>query len=167
MFIEFWHSKSMIKPDNRLPRMMRLAAVLLMAVCPLPALAALGGDGASVKADSARLSIQPSITALQLYDRHDLITPAGAIHEFVSRSGKVFAVTWNGQAPPDLRQILGSYFGDYRSAVVARTGPGARRHVAIVLPDLVVHAAGRMRAFYGAAYVPSLVPVGFDLSELR
>lgn len=157
----------MIATVNRSMRMLIAASTLLLTGLTTTALAALGGTADSVRADAARLRSQPIATATVLYDRHDMATAAGLVHEFVSRSGQVFAVTWSGQMPPDLRQILGPYHADFQQAVAAQTGPGAHRHAAVVLPDLVVHAVARMRAFEGAAYVPSLVPVGFDLAELR
>ncbi len=144
-----------------------VATALLFAAFQVPAQAALGGTVASVKADAVRMRSEPVATATQLYDRHDMVSAGGQVHEFVSRSGQVFAVTWSGQMPPDLHQILGTYYEGYRTAVAAQSGPGAHRLAAVVLPDLVVHAVARMRAFEGAAYVPSLVPVGFDLAELR
>jgi hypothetical protein len=132
-----------------------------------PASAALGSDVASVERDSVRMRAQHIATPMLQYDRHDITTSAGTVTEFVSRSGKVFAVTWHAQLPPDLSALFGSYYESYHAAVAARSAPGNHRHVAVVQPDLVVSAFGRVRTFMGVAYVPSLVPVGFDLADLR
>jgi len=144
-----------------------LATVALMAA-QTPALAALGGDAGSVQIDSVRLHGQLISTSMLQYERHDITTAAGgAVHEYLSRSGRVFAVTWQGQMPPDLRQLFGSYFEPLRAAEAAHSRPGAHRQVAIVQPDFVYQASGQLRAFRGRAYVPSLVPVGVDLSALQ
>lgn len=160
-------SDSSMIVTNRTLQTLMFGAALILAAIHGPAHAGLGSDAQSVQADSARLGVPALRTATQLYDRHDLTTPAGTVHEFVTRSGQVFAVTWSGQRPPDLRLLLANRFDDYRAALAAQSAPGAHRHVAVVLPDLVVQAFGRMRSFQGAAYIPSLVPVGFDLSDLR
>jgi hypothetical protein len=156
-----------MNPANHVLRALA-AASLLLSVYSSPAFAVLGGDAASVEQDSTLRHAQHISTAMLVFERHDLTTSAGgSIHEYVSRSGRVFAVTWNAQLPPNLRQLFGSYFGSYHDAVVARSAPGRHRQVSVVRPDLVVQAIGRVRAFQGVAYVPSLVPVGFDLSNLK
>lgn len=144
------------------------AATLLLAVFSSPAFAVLGGDAVTVEQDSVMRHAQHISTAMLQFERHDLTSRGGGtIHEYVSRSGKVFAVTWNAQLPPDLRQLFGSYFDSYHDAVVAQSAPGTHRQVFVVRPDLVVQAIGRVRTFQGVAYVPSLVPVGFDLANLK
>jgi hypothetical protein len=143
------------------------AAALILSVFSSPAFAFLGGDASSVQQDSALRHSQDVSTVKLQFERHDLTTAGGSIHEYVSRSGKVFAIAWNGQVPPNLKQLFGAYFDSYHSAVAARSAPGMHRHVAIVQPDLVVQDVGRLRGFRGVAYVPSLVPVGFDLSDLQ
>src|SRR2546429_3562661 len=51
---------------------------------------------------------------------------------------------------PDLRQMLGGYYGQYEQAASA-PHLGGHRHLAIEQPGLVVQSSGRMRAFYGRA----------------
>jgi hypothetical protein len=129
--------------------------------------AGLGGDENSIRLDSTRLGGQWVRTSLLQYERHDITSSAGGtVHEYLSRSGKVFAVSWQARLPPDLRQLFGSYFEPLRAAEAAQTRPGAHRQVAIVQPDFVYLAAGNARAFQGRAYVPSLVPAGLDVSSL-
>jgi hypothetical protein len=152
---------------TRLVRALPALATLTLAAFIAPASAGLGGDEDSVHTDSTRLRAQMLSTAMIQYTRHDITTgPDSAIHEYMSRTGKVFAVTWKGPLPPDLSQIFGSYFDSYRAAVTAQSHPGGHRQVHIVQPDLVVQALGRPRAFMGKAYVPSLVPSGVDVTQL-
>lgn len=152
----------------RLARALPALAALMFAAFIAPAFAALGGDEDSVHTDTTRLRGQMLSTAMIQYTRHDIATgPDSAIHEYLSRSGKVFAVTWKGPLPPDLSQLFGSYFDSYRTAVIAQSHPGGHHQVHVVQPDLVVQSLGRLRAFMGKAYVPSLVPAGVDVTELQ
>jgi len=152
----------------RLARALPALAALTFAALIAPASAGLGGDEDSVHADTTRFRGQMLSTAMLQYTRHDIATgPDSAIHEYMSRTGKVFAVTWKGPLPPDLSQLFGSYFDSYRTAAIAQSHPGGHRQVHIVQPDLVVQSIGRLRAFMGKAYVPSLVPAGVDVAELQ
>ena len=100
------------------------------------------------------------------YTVHEIQTPAQTVvREYVSASGKVFAVSWHGPLLPDFRQTLGRYFDEYRSN--ARTPRVGRRQLTVEGSDLVVHSYGRMRAFYGNAYVPSLLPPNFSPDEIK
>ena len=152
----------------RLARALPALAALTFSAFIAPASAGLGGDEDSVRTDSTRLRGQMLSTAMIQYTRHDIATgPDSAIHEYVSRTGKVFAVTWKGPLPPDLSQLFGSYFDSYRTALSAQSHPGGHHQVSIAQPDLVVQSLGRPRAFIGKAYVPSLVPAGVDVTELQ
>lgn len=152
----------------RRARALPALAALTFAAFIAPALAALGGDEDSVHTDTTRLRGQMFSTAMMQYTRHDIATgPDGAIHEYLSRTGKIFAVTWKGPLPPDLSQLFGSYFDSYREQLIAQSHPGGHRQVYVVQPDLVVQSVGRPRAFMGKAYVPSLVPAGVDVTELQ
>lgn len=132
-----------------------------------PASARLGGDYASVSDDSAQLKGQLVSTTMLNCDRHVITTGSGTvIHEYLSRSGKVFAVTWHGPLPPDLRQLFGDYFEPFSSAAAAQSRPGGHRQLNIQQPDFVVQASGHLRAFQGSAYVPSLVPSGVSVADL-
>ena len=79
----------------------------------LPAFAELGGDASSVQADQAYMQASLRTTTAQAYTVHEIQAPTGIIvREYVSpTSGKVFGVAWQGPWPPDMRQILGNYFG--------------------------------------------------------
>jgi hypothetical protein len=90
------------------------------------------------------------------------------VREFVSPSGKVFAVAWQGPSIPDLRQVLGTYFAQYAEAAQAaqkkRAGHGP---LMIRESDLVAELSGHQRAFAGRAYVPQLVPLGMQPDAIR
>ena len=132
--------------------------------------AVLGGDEASVQADQkhmrARLQIKPS----QDYTVHEMTEQAGTIvKEYISPEGKVFAVVWHGPFIPDLRQLFGDYFEQYSQAIKARSInlPRIRGPLYIQEPGLVVQTGGHMRAYFGIAYIPELVPQGVSIKDLQ
>jgi hypothetical protein len=133
-------------------------------------LAALGGSATSIDAD--RVKAQGALLRIQTADRytlHEIRSAAGTtIREYVSPSGSVFAVAWNGPAMPDLRQVLGDYFSVYQQEVerLRRTRRG-RGPVAINTGNLVVQIGGHMRSLTGRAYVKPLVPIGVDPAAIR
>ncbi len=143
------------------------ARVLLSSAVACPAWAALGDDAGSIATDRQHLQAQAqAITSVAGYTVHEMRTPANTVvREFVSSAGRVFAVSWRGPILPDLAQMLGRYFTQYQDAAAA---PHAgHRHLAIRQPDLVIESAGRMRAFHGFAYVPSLLPAGVPASAIQ
>jgi hypothetical protein len=149
---------------------MTLGVILVLAAFPLPAFAALGGDVASVRTDQARMrSALLRITGAGTYTVHEIQTPYGTlVREYVSTTGTVFAVAWQGPWQPDLRQVLGTYFDHYvQSARAARSHRSVRAPLQIQEAELVVHASGHPRAFVGSAYDPRLLPQGFDAQAIR
>jgi hypothetical protein len=136
---------------------------------PTLALAHLGGDAASVHADRAAFDGQLQTTSMLQYDEHDMTLPSGTVvHEYVSRAGAVFAISWRGPLPPDLSQLLGSYFPRYTSAAgaAAHARPGLSRQLSSVEPDFVVQSVAHLRSFRGKAYLPALVPEGVAVEQL-
>jgi hypothetical protein len=122
-----------------------------------------------VSADRAALNGQLSITSTLQYDEHDLTLPSGTVvHEYVSRAGQVFAVSWHGPLPPDLSQLLGSYFARFTGAAsaAAQAQPGMLRQLNSVQPDFVVQSVAHLRSFRGKAYLPALVPDGVAVEML-
>jgi hypothetical protein len=132
-----------------------------------PAFAALGADATSVQSDLVRMKGTLRMTSTAGYTVHEITTPAGTVvREYVSPSDKVFAVSWRGPLRPDLRQMLGSYFGQFQQAA-STPHPGGHRHLAIEQPGLVVQSSGHMRAFVGRAWAPDLLPQNFSVSDIN
>ena len=51
------------------------------------------------------------VTSSDTYTVHEMRASTGTtVREYVSASGKVFGVAWEGPTLPDLRQVLGVYF---------------------------------------------------------
>src|SRR5215472_15112495 len=145
--------------------MVPVAWVLLL---NLPAFAVLGGDVLSLRDDQVHMNASLRSTPMPAYTIHELRTPGGmVVREFASSSGRIFAVSWQGPSPPDLRQLLGSHFEDFQQAVEAQ---GARRThgpLSIERNGLVVQVGGHMRSYAGHAYLPDQAPPGVRVDDLR
>jgi len=146
-----------------------MRALLLMSVLAtgaLPSWAVLGGSAESVVADQVRLEAKRSVVENREYTVHEISRDDGTvIREYVTPVGKVFGVSWTGPTIPDLSQLLGSYNNEYQSTL--RTKPGRRRSAVVRNPDLVVESSGHMRAFYGRAYLKSLLPNGVPQETVK
>jgi len=151
--------------------MKALIASLSVFVClfPLQAYAALGGDAASVATDSAQMKASREVKQAAGYAVHQLTSESGtAVREYVSPSGNVFAVAWQGQFTPDMQQLLGSYFEQYSAAVKAnKESHIGRRPLNLKLPGLVVQMNGYMRHYHFRAYLPQAVPAGVRQEEMQ
>jgi hypothetical protein len=155
-------SKSILKPFGR------AAAVAAALALSAPAFASLGGGVNSIETDRAQMSAGESVTHAASYDVHEIQSPGGTVvDEYVSSEGTVFAVTWRGQFPPQMQQILGSYFQQYTAALQAQPQHYGHRPLNIQEPGLVVQTGGHMRALYGRAYLPDLLPPGMQADQFK
>lgn len=144
-----------------------LGTALLLGSALTPAHAALGEKVASVQADRTKLKGALRIKSEPGYTVQEITTPAGTVvREYVSPAGIVFAVSWRGPVVPDLSQLLGGYFVQARAAAASQP-PHGHNHLEIRQPGLVVRASGHLRAFFGMAYVPSLLPPNFSLTAIH
>ena len=142
-------------------------ALLIAALQPRVASATLGEPEITVQTDVqlAHASIKSSEDRTG-YRVHEIQLPSGTVmREFVAPNGNVFAVAWQGPSRPDLRQVLGQYFGAFVS--VPRSKFSDRRHVQIQQGDVVVQSGGHMRAVSGRAYLQSAIPSGVNLGDLH
>jgi hypothetical protein len=150
---------------------MRLIGVALL-VFALPAMAELGGSVSSIQADQEHMKGTRRVTTTAAYSVHEIQASTGTmVREFVSPSGTVFAVAWNGPSTPDLQQLLGTYFGQYTQAIQdkdKRTEQRtARGRLSIRQEGLVVEAGGHMRSFSGRAYLPQMMPQGVASGAIK
>lgn len=133
------------------------------------ALAALGGSLGSVLDDQQHMKASLEVRGTDTYTVHEMKAPVGTtVREFVSPDGRVFGVAWQGPFMPDMRQLLGSYFAHFAAAAKAQRESHVGRHpLNIQEPGLVVQTAGHMRAYYGRAYDPELLPMGVSADVVR
>jgi hypothetical protein len=145
------------------------AIAFLIVGLSLHAVGSLGGSMDSVEDDQARIKAKPSLTQTPAFEVHEMKTPTGTvIREYVSTSGRVFGVTWQGLFIPDMRHLLGSYFEQYsRAARAQRETHVGRWPLDIRDPGLVVQSAGHMRFYYGRAYDPTLLPPEVRVNDIR
>jgi len=145
---------------------MLLAAACISVIAP-PAFAVLGGDAASVEADQAHINATRRLSQSNGYTIHELHSPTGSVvREFVSPSGKVFAIAWQAPSLPDLRQLLGPYFDEFQTAAALSHKP-AHAPLFVEHSGLVVQLAGHMRSFTGRAYLPDQLPAGARTEDIR
>lgn len=158
-------------PGRTGARFRRLGAGLVGALLlglSLPAWASLGGNINSIESDRARMNASVNVMTHHAYDIHEVKAPGSTVvDEYASPDGTVFAVTWHGQFPPPMQQILGSYFQQYSAALQARPRMYGHRPLNIQEPGLVVQTGGHMRAHFGRAYIPSLLPQGLTADQLK
>ena len=150
-------------------RLVVAGAAIMIFVTAFPAWASLGGDTASIQADQLYMQGTRRTLAAESYTVHEIQAATGAVvREYVSREGKVFGLAWHGPWPPDMRQLLGSYFEQYVQAAKAQSGSRmGRRPLMIEQPGLVVEMGGHPRAFAGVAYVPEMLPPGVRAEEIQ
>ena len=144
-----------------------LAATLVFIASP--AFAGLGEDASSVQADQAHLQGALRTTQARAYTLQEIHAPTGTVvREYVSSSGKVFAVAWQGPWPPDMRQILANYFTQFQQAAQVRANLHAGRSpLTISQPGLIIQSSGHMRSFAGRAYIPEMLPQGVSAEAIR
>jgi len=143
---------------------------LSLSLAPTAVFASLGGALPSIESDRAHMkSALVRIARVDGYTVHETLSPTGTtVREYISADGIVFGVSWDGQFPPDFRQLLGNYFDQYRNAVQTTTrARKARGRMAINQAGFVVRTAAHTRSFSGIAYAPNLLPAGVSPSVVR
>lgn len=99
------------------------------------------------------------------YTLHELQSDNGVVvREFVSPSGTVFGVAWQGPVLPDLQQVLGTHFDGYVQALRQKRARGPR---SAQYGNLVVQVSGHQRAVAGRAYLEDAVPAGVRPEEVQ
>ncbi|MGH9417781.1 MAG: DUF2844 domain-containing protein [Terriglobales bacterium] len=78
------------------------------------------------------------------------------IRAYISPSGQVFGLAWQGAVVPDMSQLLGPHFAAFQAA--ARAQRNRRGPLYVHTGDLVVEMSGHMRDFRGRAYLTSALP---------
>jgi Protein of unknown function (DUF2844) len=147
--------------------MRKLLSVLLVLVLgAVPTWASLGLSEQSVHEDQQRMAGQLKSATFDGYTVHEITGTGGmVVREYVSPVGTVFGVVWEGPTLPDLSQLLGPYFSQFKQA--AANSPHRRGPLYVHDGPLVVESGGHMRAFRGRAYVTSLIPGNLTKDVIR
>ncbi len=145
-----------------------LALSLAMFATAQRAQATLGGSAGSVESDRKALSaVSRGTTAGNGYTVQEIYSAANTVREYVSPSGVVFGVAWNGLVYPDITQLLGSYTGEYQKALQQTPRQKGSRHLQVKSSGVVVEQWGHMRDLRGRAYAPALIPSGVSIDAIR
>ena len=151
--------------------MLRTTSVALILLgLSTSASASLGGNVGTVETDRVQMkAAQLRIIRASAYTFHELQSPTGVtIREYYGAGGTVFGVAWEGPWPPDMRQLLGSYFEQFQRANEASRTTRKTRGVLVVNDNgLVVQIVGHARSFSGFAYAPNLLPPGVQPAVIR
>lgn len=133
-----------------------------------PVHATLGESADSVMTDRKALSAVRAVTKTHnAYSVQEISSDTVAVREYISPAGIVFGIAWNGLIHPDLTLLLGSYSSEYqKSARQTHRKPGSR-FSQIRTDRIVVEKWGHMRNLRGRAYVPSLIPPGVTVDEIK
>lgn len=130
--------------------------------------ATLGETADSVTTDRKAISAVRGATTVHTgYTVQEIVSDAVTVREYISPSGVVFGIAWNGLSSPDLTLLLGSYSGEYRKALQQTPRMRGRRFSQIKTDHIVVEKWGHMRNLRGRAYVPSLIPQGVTVDEIK
>ena len=154
-------------------RIYTLAVWSLLAICAslrvMHANASLGESVDSVDMDRQAFSVlqKTAPTRRAGYSIEEIATGGATIREYVSKSGVVFGVAWNGRKPPDLNLLLGGYANEYASVKASTARTHGRQPLALQTDHLVVESWGHMRNLQGHAYDPTLLPAGVSAHDIQ
>jgi len=130
--------------------------------------ATLGESADSVMTDRKALSaVQAVTTTHNAYTVQEISSQTVAVREYISPSGMVFGIAWNGLTHPDLTLLLGSYVGEYQKSLRQSPRKPGRKFSQIKTDRIVVEKWGHMRNLHGRAYDPSLIPPGVNVDEIK
>jgi hypothetical protein len=164
------------RPMRRL--LLPVLVLTLLMTLSRPSWATLGDTAASVLNDQQRWSGTLNSVDKSAYVLHEITLSSGAkVREYVSPSGAVFGVAWEGQFPPNFQQLLGPYYQQVQQAIAQQkaaeqgseqqTVRRRRGPVMIETQGIVFSQSGHMRSFHGQAYLPQLLPQGVQAADIR
>lgn len=128
--------------------------------------AALGGLPEQFNTDGTTFVSNVSSAGSNYVMRDTTLATGTHVREYVSGSGLVFAVTWDGPFLPDLKALLGNYF-DTMVAESAATPRAGHSRMSVNRPEVVINSGGHMRAFEGSAWIAAAFPAGFTADDVR
>ena len=145
---------------------MGLVAVALLA--PSQSEGKLGGSADSIETDRHALSaVRRNSTSHSSYSVHEIESDSANVREYVSSSGVVFGLAWNGLRHPDLNLLLGPYSTEFHEALKHTSRNRGAKSRSVKTSRLVVQMWGHPRKLQGRAYDPTLIPVGVTPDEIK
>jgi hypothetical protein len=147
-----------------------LGIALSAAICATVqrAQATLGESAESIESDGDALSaVRRATTVCNGYTVRKIASDSVVVREYISPSGIVFGIAWNGLIHPDLTLLLGSYDSEYREALQQTPRKKGRKSLRVKTDRVVVEKWGHMRNLQGRAYAPALIPSGVNVDEIK
>ena len=149
-----------------------LSIFLLVSAVATSANAALGQSpsrlaGGSLPLNARALALVPAAKSALFAVQETQLENGTTVREYARPSGVVFAVAWQGPVLPDLDVLLGSYFNTFKLETDQARLDGRRgAPVDMARDGLVLRSNGRMRNFFGHAYVIELIPAGVNIKDV-
>jgi Protein of unknown function (DUF2844) len=147
--------------------MLCLSLSMVVSATTQRARATLGESADSIEADRRVLSAVRAATTIHSgYTVHE-VSDATTVREYVSPTGIVFGVAWNGLVHPDLTLLLGAYATEYHEALRQTPREKGVRRLQVKSNRVVVEKWGHRRNLQGRAYAPDLIPPGVSVDEIK
>ena len=117
---------------------------------------------------SIKRAMTPNAISPGAYTVSESMLESGTtVKEFIDAQGMVFAVQWVGPVMPELDDLLGTHFKTFQSHTKQMRSQGQfRAAVNMARSDVVVRSNGRMRNYFGNAYIPTLVPTQVNINDI-
>ena len=145
-----------------------IAALAVSLATPQFTHATLGEKAESIAKDKKALSARSrAVTSHSKFSIQEVCNNAVTVREYITPSGIVFGVAWNGVVQPDLTVLLGSYAGEYQQARQRQPRRHGRRQSEVKGGRVVVETWGQMRNLQGRAYDPALIPEGVTADDIK
>jgi hypothetical protein len=113
------------------------------------------------------LAVRSTTRTSSNYTVHEFQSETITVREYVSPSGIVFGIAWNGLTHPDLTPLLGSYASEHKKSLSHVKRQPGRRYVKVKSANVIVEKWGHMRNLQGRAYAPELIPQGVNVDEIK
>lgn len=127
--------------------------------------------GEPIKSSAKNLSQQKmasaKVTSDTLFTTHEYEERGNTVKEFADKEGVVFAVSWQGVSKPNLNNLFGTYFNEYKEGLDEVPKQYGVKTVNFKTSKMVVRRSGRMRDMRGFVYIPALVPAGVRIEDLQ
>ena len=131
--------------------------VVLAVVLPRQAMATLGEGADSITKDrKAMSSVKATATRRPNYSIEEITSDSTLVREYLTPSGTVFALAWNGLIHPDLTTLLGSYAGEYKDAKLRTLKRHGQHHLKVRASRVIVETWGHMRKTVGSCRARAL-----------
>ena len=142
--------------------------VIATTFAPTSAFAVMGEKASTVQTDMSRLQGQNlKVTSNSIYTTYSFHARGDIIKEYANSDGVIFALSWLGRAPLNMRGIAGKHYGAYAAVRAMQPRLHVRHPIVVKTPLMTVYRGGHMRAWRGLAFIKSLAPSGVSARDLQ